>query len=195
MIAFLSGKLLGKDLSTAIIDVRGVGYRVRMPMSDLARAGAVEENVRVFVHTHVREDAIELFAFLEERSLLLFEQLIAVSGVGARTALNVLSGLEHDEVISAIVGGDEVRLTKIPHVGKKTAARIILELKDKLAKQGGVAVAMVSTSGPLDDLRSALDNLGYKPAQIDRAVKAVEPMVQEGVGLEGLVREALRHVL
>lgn len=194
MIAFLAGKLLQTDLSSAIVDVGGVGYRVRMPLPDLARLGAPGAEVRIFVHTHVREDAIELFAFLEEPGLALFEQLIGVSGVGARMALNVLSGMEHDDVIRAIVSGDEPRLTKVPHVGKKTAARIVLELKDKLAKEGLPQTAAVPLTGPLEDLRSALENLGYKPAQIERAVKAVEPLAGQGAGLEGLVREALRHV-
>lgn len=194
MIAFLSGTLLFKDLSSACIDVGGVGYRVRMPLPDLARLGDAGAPVKVHVHTHVREDAIELFAFLSEAGLQLFEKLIGVSGVGARTALTVLSGLEHDDAVRCIVGGDEARLCKIPGVGKKTAARIVLELKDRLARDGLPQKAALPLGGPLDDLRSALENLGYKPAQIDRAVKAVEKLAGEGEGLEGLVREALRHV-
>lgn len=194
MISYLTGKLLFTDLTSAVVDVHGVGYRVRMPLSDLARLGEPGAQVQVHVHTHVREDALELFAFSNVEGLQLFEHLIAVSGVGARMALNVLSGLEHDEAIQCILQGDEARLTKIPHVGKKTAARIVLELKDKLAKQGVVQSTAKPNSGPLQDLRSALENLGYKPAQIDRAVKAVEPMSQRGDGLSELVREALRHV-
>lgn len=194
MISYLTGKLLFTDLTSAVVDVHGVGYRVRMPLSDLARLGEPGTQVQVHVHTHVREDALELFAFSNVEGLQLFEHLIAVSGVGARMALNVLSGLEHDEAIQCILQGDEARLTKIPHVGKKTAARIVLELKDKLAKQGVVQSTAMPNSGPLQDLRSALENLGYKPAQIDRAVKAVEPMSQRGDGLSELVREALRHV-
>lgn len=194
MISFLTGRLLFTDLTSAVVDVQGVGYRVRMPLSDLARLGEPGAEVKVHVHTHVREDALELFAFSNVEGLHLFEQLIAVSGVGARMALNVLSGLEHDEAIQCILQGDEARLTKIPYVGKKTAARIVLELKDKLAKQGAVQSAALPSAGPLHDLRSALENLGYKPAQIDRAVKAVEPMSLRGDGLSDLVREALRHV-
>lgn len=194
MIAFLSGTLLYKDLSSACVDVGGVGYRVRMPLPDLSRLGDQGAPVKVHVHTHVREDAIELFAFLDEQGLTLFERLIGVSGVGARTALTVLSGMEHDDVVRCIVGGDEARLCKIPGVGKKTAARIVLELKDRLQKDGLPQKAAMVASGPLEDLRSALENLGYKPAQIERAVKAVEPLADEGAGLEGLVREALRHV-
>lgn len=194
MISYLTGKLLFTDLTSAVVDVQGVGYRVRMPLSDLARLGVPGAAVQVHVHTHVREDAIELFAFANAEGLQLFEQLISVSGVGARMALNVLSGLEYDEAVQCILQGDEARLTKIPHVGKKTAARIVLELRDRLAKQGAVTSTSMPSSGALQDLRSALENLGYKPAQIERAVKAVEPLSQRGDGLSDLVREALRHV-
>lgn len=194
MISYLTGKLLFTDLTSAVVDVQGVGYRVRMPLTDLARLGVPGAAVQVHVHTHVREDAIELFAFANAEGLQLFEQLISVSGVGARMALNVLSGLEYDEALQCILQGDEARLTKIPHVGKKTAARIVLELRDKLAKQGAVTSTSMPSSGALQDLRSALENLGYKPAQIERAVKAVEPLSQRGDGLSDLVREALRHV-
>lgn len=194
MISFLSGTVLFKDLSSAVIDVQGVGYRVRMPLPDLARLGERGASVGVFVHTHVREDAIELFAFFDEAGLELFERLIGVSGVGARMALNVLSGLEHEEVVRAIAQGDEARLTKIPYVGKKTAARIVLELKDVMARAAVTTAHAPPAGTALDDLRSALEHLGYKPAQVDRAVKAVEPLAQAGEALATLVREALRHV-
>lgn len=198
MIGFLSGQLVSKDLDSACIDVGGVGYRVRMPLADLARLGAAEQKVRVHVHTHVREDAIELFAFTTSDGLALFERLIAVSGVGPRVALSLLSGIEPGELVSAIASGDEARLTKVPGVGKKTAARIVLEMKDRLQKQGlgakGTTAPGAAFAGPLADLRSALENLGYKPAQVERATKAVKPLADEGQPLSELVREALRHV-
>lgn len=198
MIGFLQGQLLSKDLANACIDVGGVGYRVRMPLADLARLGVDGQKVRVHVHTHVREDAIELFAFLSSDGLQLFEKLIAVSGVGPRVALSLLSGLEPMDLVSAIAGGDEGRLTKVPGVGKKTAARIVLEMRDGMQKHGLVQKGAGATTtvelGPLSDLRSALENLGYKPAQVERAAKAVKPLVDDGQPLEALVREALRHV-
>lgn len=199
MIGFLTGQLVSKDLDSACIDVGGVGYRVRMPLADLARLGASEQKVRVHVHTHVREDAIELFAFTTQDGLALFERLIAVSGVGPRVALSLLSGLEPGDLVSAIASGDEARLTKVPGVGKKTAARIVLEMKDRLKKHGLAAKGMTTSGGvpeqgPLADLRSALENLGYKPAQVERATKAVKPLADEGKPLSDLVREALRHV-
>lgn len=200
MIGFLSGQLVSKDLDSACIDVGGVGYRVRMPLADLARLGSSsEQKVRVHVHTHVREDAIELFAFTTADGLALFERLISVSGVGPRVALSLLSGMEPGDLVSAIAGGDEARLTKVPGVGKKTAARIVLEMKDRLKKQGLGGKAMPAAlgaldAGPLADLRSALENLGYKPAQVERATKAVKPLADDGQPLSELVREALRHV-
>ncbi len=199
MIGFLHGQLVSKDLDHACIDVGGVGYKVRMPLADLARLGAADQKVRVHVHTHVREDAIELFAFLTADALSLFERLISVSGVGPRVALSLLSGMEPGDLVSAIAGGDEARLTKVPGVGKKTAARIVLEMRDRLNKhglgaQGGAASSRVVELGPLGDLRSALENLGYKPVQVERATKAVKRLADEGEPLEALVREALRHV-
>lgn len=197
MIGFLSGQLVSKDLASACIDVGGVGYRVRMPLPDLARLGASEAKVRVHVHTHVRDDAIELFAFTTPDGLALFERLIQVSGIGPRVALSLLSGMEPDELVSAIASGDEARLTKVPGVGKKTAARIVLEMQDRLKKHGLGAKGMtapVAEQGPLADLRSALENLGYKPAQVERATKAVKPLADEGKPVAELVREALRHV-
>jgi Holliday junction DNA helicase RuvA len=193
MIAFLSGTVRFFDLDAACIDVGGVGYRVLLTLPDLARL-KIGERIEVFVHTRVREDAIELFGFATKDGLDLFERLIAVQGVGPRTALALLSGMDVDEVVRAIAERDEARLTKIPGVGKKTAARIVLELAEQLAKEslgGGRAHA---PHGAMDDLRSALANLGYKAPQIDRAVGKIKPLVEDGKALPELVREALKHV-
>jgi Holliday junction DNA helicase RuvA len=197
VIGFLSGALLFKNLETAVIDAGGVGYRVRMPLPDLSKLGDEGNKARVYVHTHVREDAIDLFGFLSDDSLELFERLIAVNGVGPKLALSLLSSMEAPDLVSALLEGDEARLCKVPGVGKKTAARMVLELQDRLKKAGisGTAAAAPARAGDdLEDLRSALGNLGYKPAQIDRAVKSVEELAEQGAALEDLVREALRHV-
>lgn len=193
MIGWLKGTVRFSDLTAVVVDVGGVGYRVLAPVGDLARmpAGVTAE---VFVHTHVREDAIVLYGFLAAEGLELFEQLVAVSGVGPRTALALLSGMEAPELVRAIAERDEARLTKIPGVGKKTAARIVLELSDKLAKHALGARPLASSGGALDDLRSALANLGYRAPQIDRALAKIKPLVDEGQGLSALVREALKHV-
>ena len=195
MIGYLSGKLADKDLNRAILDVNGVGYVVNMTIPDLARMGSPGSEARVHVHTRVREDAIDLYAFLERDSLSLFEKLVAVSGVGPRTALACLSGMEPARLIEVVTAGDEAALVKIPNVGKKTAGRIVLELSDKLKKEGLVASAGKPAAGnDLDDLESALENLGYKPASVARALKAVKPLREKGASLEELVKEALRHV-
>lgn len=197
MIGFLSGVARFSDADSVCIDVGGVGYRVLMPVSDLARIAAAGEapHVEVFVHTHVREDAIVLFGFATREGLELFERLLAVQGVGPRTALAALSGLAAADLVRAIAERDEARLTKVPGVGKKTAARIVLELADKMAKQSlGLPASGKAGGGALDDLRSALANLGYKAPQIDRAVQKVRPLADDGQGLSELVREALKHV-
>lgn len=194
MIGYLRGVARLTDLESACIDVGGVGYRVLMPVPDLARL-VHGEVVEVFVHTHVREDAIVLFAFSERDGLELFERLLGVQGVGPKTALAALSGMSSSDLVRAIAERDEARLTKVPGVGKKTAARIVLDLADKMARESlGAGPARGGKGGALDDLRSALANLGYKAPQIDRAVQKVRPLADGGQGLSDLVREALKHV-
>lgn len=193
MIGWLKGTVRFSDLEAVVVDVGGVGYRVLAPVGDLSRlpVGAAAE---LHVHTHVREDAIVLYGFSAAEGLELFERLVAVSGVGPRTALALLSGMEPADLLRTIAERDEARLTKIPGVGKKTAARIILELADKLAKHALGVGGRAGPGGPLEDLRSALANLGYRAPQIDRAVQKVKPLMDGGQGLSELVREALKHV-
>lgn len=198
MIRYLSGRLLFKDLRAACVAAGGVGYQVQMPLGDLAGLGEDGDEVSVHVHTHVREGAIELFGFRTADGLSLFEQLIGVSGVGPKSAIGILSGLEPSELLDAVLAGDEARLTRAPGVGKKTAARIVLELRDRLKKQGLVVGASPGgakkAGGILQDLESALANLGYRPAQIDKAVAEVKDKLDDGATLEELVRAALQHV-
>jgi len=199
MIRFLSGKLLFKDLNAACVDTGGVGYQVRMPLQDLAVIGDPGDDVKVHIHTHVREGAIELFGFGRPEALAVFEKLITISGIGPKSAIALLSGLDVEDLLVAVQSGDEAKLTKAPGIGKKMAARIILELKDKLAKDGILAggahtMSPSGSRGLLGDLESALENLGYKPAQVDKALDAVRPLIDEGADLSRLVREALKHV-
>ncbi len=196
MIGYLAGTVQFSDLDAVCLNVSGVGYRLLMPLPDLARLAKNGTAAEVYVHTHVREDAIVLYGFSSRESLSLFERLTGVSGVGPRTALALLSGLDPDTLVRSIAEGDEARLTKIPGVGKKTAQRIILELADKLAKQSLSSVVGGGVmAGPLDDLRSALANLGYKTPQIDRALQKLKPLVEAGTtDLSVLVREALKHM-
>ncbi len=197
MIRLLEGTVAFKDLKAACISCGGVGYQVQMPLGQLATLGDEGSGVRVHVHTHLREGALELFGFVDAPSLALFEKLISVSGVGPKSAIGILSGLDADELLEAVVAGDEKRLTKAPCVGKKTAGRIILELRDKL-KSDGLLPATPSQAAPqrgvLADLESALQNLGYRPAVIDKALSELGPMAEQGVALESLVREALKRL-
>jgi Holliday junction DNA helicase RuvA len=194
MIGYLKGTVQFSDLDAVCIVVGGVGYRVLMPLPDLARLSKPGSDAEAFIHTHVREDAIVLYGFSSRDSLSLFERLTGVSGVGPRTALSLLSGLDAESLVRCIAEGDEARLTKVPGVGKKTAQRIILELGDKLAKQSLSSGLGGAAGGPVDDLRSALANLGYKTPQIERAVQKLKPLLDEGKDLSALVREALKHM-
>jgi Holliday junction DNA helicase RuvA len=194
MIGYLSGVVQYSELDAVCINVNGVGYRVLMALPDVARYANAGVKAEAYIHTHVREDAILLYGFSSREHLALFERLTSVQGVGPKMGLGLLSGLAPDSLVRAIAEGDEARLTKIPGVGKKTAQRIILELGDKLAKQSLSSGISGTVVGPLDDLRSALANLGYKTPQIERALQKVKPLADEGKDLSALVREALKHI-
>ena len=190
MIARLSGTVLEKHPMRVVIDVGGVGYDVHVPLSSFGAVGDPGAALTLRVHTHVREDALMLYGFASALEQLVFERLIAVGGIGPKLALSVLSGLAPEELVQAIARADVARLTSIPGIGKKTAERIVLELKDKL---GAVATAGlgVSPAGPREDLVSALLNLGYhRPL----AEKAVDRALQDGPdrGFETLLRAALK---
>jgi Holliday junction DNA helicase RuvA len=190
MIARLSGTVLEKHPMRVVIDVGGVGYEVHVPLSSFAAVGDPGATLTLRVHTHVREDALMLYGFASALEQLVFERLIAVSGIGPKLALSVLSGLAPEELVQAIARADVARLTSIPGIGKKTAERIVLELKDKLAAVATAGTVM-TPAGPREDLVSALLNLGYhRPL----AEKAVDRALQDGAdrGFEPLLRAALK---
>jgi Holliday junction DNA helicase RuvA len=191
LIAYLSGKLLEKNLKDVVLLVGGVGYKVYLPLSQFAKLGDIGEVANLRIHTLVKEDAIALYGFLDEQSLRLFEQLIQVSGIGPKLALAMLSGIESQALMSALRNGDHLSLTRIPGIGAKTAARLVLELKDRLS--GIDFIAKSPTSSTLHDLRSALLNLGYKPQLIDQAIKSVETLASDGYPLDKLIKEALKR--
>jgi Holliday junction DNA helicase RuvA len=172
MIAHLRGRILTKRPNQAVVDVNGVGYEVAISIptfSELPNAGG---EVSLHIHTHVREDALALYGFLRAQEKELFERLIAVSGIGPKLAITVLSGMQAEKMVAAIRGNDIAALTKIPGIGKKTAERMVLELRDKL-ESFGVAAAVVSKhSGVEEDVLSALTNLGYQRATAERALGA-----------------------
>lgn len=175
MIGYLQGQILRATPERLLVDVQGVGYEVHIPLStyyEVEKRGA-NERVALFIHTQVREDEIALFGFWTEREKALFEKLIAVGGIGPRLARVILSGMPPDDLLAALAGGDLGRLSTIPGVGKKTAERMVLELRDKMR---GLAAELPATAAavPADhDVVSALVNLGYKSTLAERAVAEV----------------------
>ncbi|HEV3073125.1 MAG TPA: Holliday junction branch migration protein RuvA [Thermoanaerobaculia bacterium] len=170
MIGYLQGTVLRSSPERVLVDVQGVGYEVQIPLStfyEIERAGTGGA-IRLFIHTHLREDGIALFGFWSEREKQLFEQLIGVSGVGPRLARVVLSGMAADDLLAALAAGDLGRLTSIPGIGRKTAERLVLELREKMRE---LAAELPGRAAPAsEEVVSALINLGYKPAQAERAV-------------------------
>lgn len=172
MIGLLRGRLLEKRPNQVILDVGGVGYLVAIPLSTFAALGDLRNEVTLLIHTHVREDALALYGFLSAREKHFFELLLGASGVGPSLALKILSGMNVEELVPAIRTGDLARLTKIPGVGRKTAERMVVELKDKLE---AVAIeterpAPSSPAGVEADVKSALLNLGYDERTADAAL-------------------------
>jgi Holliday junction DNA helicase RuvA len=172
VIGHLRGKLAAATPERVLVDVGGVGYQLHVSLttfSELDRAGVGAE-VALHVHTHVREDQLALFGFATARERELFERLIAVSGIGPRLAQVVLSGMPVDDLVAALAAGDLARLTRIPGVGRKTAERMVVELRDKLRELAREIVAPPAAAASDEDLVAALENLGYKRAQADKAV-------------------------
>jgi Holliday junction DNA helicase RuvA len=191
VIAHLHGRILRKAPQEVVVDVGGVGYRVQIPVSTFVRLGGEGEEVSLLVHTHVREDAIALFGFLSAPEQALFERLIGVAGVGPRLAVNILSGIEAPDLVAALRGGDVVRLTRIPGVGRKTAERLVVELRDKMPALEAQGAAAAPPDSPRDDLLSALANLGYSRGEAEKGVERA--LREDGSGrFEDLLRRALR---
>lgn len=194
MIAFLRGRLHEKHPNRVVIDVDGVGYEVHVPLSSFYGMAEPGAEIALRVHTHVREDVIALFGFRSALELQLFERLIAVTGIGPKLALAVLSGIEPPDLIQAVQRADVSRLTAIPGVGKKTAERIVLELKDRLAKLAPAAdVEPPPAASPREDLLSALLNLGYHRPAAEKAIDAALT-VEPGAPFEAVLRQALRRL-
>jgi len=198
MIAFLRGRVLDKSPNRILIDVNGVGYDVHVPLSTYYDVGDAGSEVSLRVHTHVREDALQLFGFLTPLEQLLFERLIGISGIGPKLAVAVLSGIGSRELVTAVQRADIARLTRIPGVGKKTAERIVLELKDRLGDVPAAtdsAGAQPSTGDRLrSDLVSALENLGYHRPLAERAVDVTRKPDGDAT-FEIALRSALRELM
>jgi Holliday junction DNA helicase RuvA len=174
MIAFLRGRLHSKTPNRAIIECGGVGYDATISVATFTTLPAEGAEARLHIYTHVREDQIALFGFAEPNEKRLFEKLLTISGIGPKLAITVLSGIDTDRLVTAIRGGDYATLTRIPGIGKKTAERVVLELKDKLDDMAvPSAAASTSSKGPAaDDALSAMVNLGYARPIAERAIEA-----------------------
>jgi Holliday junction DNA helicase RuvA len=195
MIAQLRGTLEDKRPNQILVDVAGVGYLVHVPLSTFYALGDLHSNVTLQIHTQVREDAISLYGFLSSREKHLFELLISASGVGPVLALKILSGMNVDDLVPAVRSGDLVRLTRIPGVGRKTAERMVVELRDKLAAMESVGDSRrpAPATGIAGDVVSALLNLGYEQRTAEQAVeRSVKDDGSET--FEGLLRGALQQL-
>ena len=186
MIGSLSGKMGHKSASEVIVDVGGVGYRVLVPMGVLSELPPAGRDVFLFIYTHVREDAIHLYGFSSEGEKRVFTTLLGISGIGPKVALSIISGMPYEEFLIAVEAEDIARLTRIPGLGKKTAQRLVLELRGKLPKEG------TTGTSEYDDALSALMNLGYKKSD---ASAAIELATKDGhTEIESVLREALKRL-
>ncbi len=194
MIAHLKGQLTYKSPEYTIVDVNGVGYQVFTPLSTYYALPNLGQTVSLRIHTRVREDELKLFGFLTEEEQTIFQKLITINKVGPKLALGILSGMSPADLLSAVMNNDAARLSTIPGVGKKTAERLTLEMKDKLADLALELDHRPETTpreGFYDDALSALCNLGYKKPEAERALKTIYNQNGKDVGLEDLIKESL----
>lgn len=197
MIARISGILIQKSVTHCVVDVHGTGYRIIVPLSTFYELPKEDQPVVLHVHTHVREDAISLYGFHTREEREVFQMMISVSGIGPKLAVNILSGIAAGELVRAVTEEDLKRLTGIPGVGKKTAERMILELKDKAAKlvrdDVTVCTVGVKTGDQVkEDALSALVNLGYKGSAVKDVVDQIMRKAPETPSLDQLLKQALR---
>jgi holliday junction DNA helicase RuvA len=191
MIGSLRGKLIDKRPNAVLLDVGGVGYQVQIPLSTFAALGALHSEATLLIHTHVREDQFNLFGFFSAREKQCFELLISASGVGPSLALKILSGMGIEQLVPAIRKGDLAQLVRIPGVGKKTAERIVVELRDKLAAVDVPETGKPATRTQLEsDVSSALVNLGYDERSVERAIE--QARASGGADFEKLLRDSLQ---
>ena len=197
MIGFLRGVLREKQPPGLLIEVQGVGYEVEAPMTTFYDLPAVGEPVTLFTHLAVREDAHTLYGFIKQSDRRLFRTLIKVNGVGAKLALTILSGMEAGHFAACVQAGDTASLIKLPGVGKKTAERLVIEMRDRLAdwgssagfEPGSVPSARADVANPVEEAVTALIALGYKPQDASRMVRAVD---SEDLTTEEIIRTALQ---
>lgn len=198
MIGLLRGRILHKQPPQLLLDVQGVGYEIDAPMTTFYNLPDVGEEVTLFTHLAVREDAHTLYGFMRTTDRDLFRSLLKVNGVGARLALTILSGMEPAQFVQCVRAGDTDALVRLPGIGKKTAERLIVELRDKLARDDAlpgapsVDAAVAVPVNPVEDAVSALVGLGYKPQEASRMVRSVETAE---LSSEEIIRQALQSVV
>jgi holliday junction DNA helicase RuvA len=192
MIAYLKGTLIHKTPGHVIVETGGVGYAVAMPVSSFARLGEIGGTVELLVHTHVSDDAIALYGFVSQDEKDMFLKLIGISGIGPKLAMNVLSGIAPEDLAEAIRSSDVARISLVPGIGKKTALRITMELQDKLEKKE----KLLATKGSpeKEDLLSALQNMGFRRKEAERAVDLTIAANKPGSEFEKLLRECLNRL-
>ncbi|MGY8761739.1 MAG: Holliday junction branch migration protein RuvA [Nitrospinaceae bacterium] len=194
MIAHLTGKLTHKSPVAIIIDVNGVGYQVFIPLSTFYALPELESKISLGIHTHMREEALKLFGFYTIDEKKIFAKLITINKVGPKLALTILSGMPPADILSTIDSNDIVKLSTIPGIGRKTAERLILEMRDKL---DGLSLDFVAKKGPgpekglFDDALSALVNLGYKKSQAEQTLKKVYAEKVGDTSIENLIKDSL----
>ena len=196
MFAYIKGSLEGKANNYVVIDVSGIGYKIFMSETAIENLGEIGDNVKVYTHYHVREDEISLYGFLTNEELRMFELLISVSGVGAKSAISMLSNISPSSFALAVISNDTTKLVKIPGIGAKTAARIVLELKDKLkteetitnSKSNKEIKEAIKEDNKVSEAISALQVLGYNKKEIE---KAFENLDTDILSVEDLIRKGL----
>lgn len=190
MISHIQGKLVEKNPTNAVIEVGGVGYSIHIPVSTFESLGKLQSITRLLTHLSVKDDRMELFGFSTSDEKRLFMLLISVSGIGGRTAISILSGARPDELKRAVLSGDQRFISSIRGIGRKTAERLIVELKDKFAEEGRGAKEMV---GPYDDALGALKSLGLRDSEAEDALHRVLNERGSDIPVEEMVREALKR--
>jgi Holliday junction DNA helicase RuvA len=194
MIGYLKGILAEKKPNSLILDVNGVGYLVTIPVSTFLELPEEGSSLALFIYTHVREEALALYGFRTMREKLLFEKLISVSGIGPKVAISFLSGMSSDELIPAIQKQDIAKLSTIPGVGRKTAERVVLELREKIPLLMSESAEVSSEKPMREDLVSALVNLGYQQSLAERTVKHVLDKSKSDASFEELLKSALHGI-
>lgn len=196
MFAYIKGSLEEKMSHYIVVETMGIGYKIFMSKTAIGRAGEIGNTVKIYTHYHVREDEISLYGFLSKEELNMFELLISVSGVGAKSAISMLSNMEPSEFAMSIITNDITKLTKVPGIGKKSAQRIVLELKDKLkAEQEMTKTEMaevdIQEDEEIDEAISALQILGYNRKEIEKALQKFD---YKAMSIEDIIRNALKQL-